>query len=286
MISTEQSTGKSIGDPREEQLQGVEGVRYWPREHHGAGVLTLAGSSGRIDAARARLLAGHGAITESIRWFGGRSGQPGPWEVPLELFLDRIARLAEHCDRIIVCGTSFGSEAAMLVGAHSPQVTSVFAFAPSDVVWAGVTDQGRITSHWTWAGVPLPFVPFLSGWTAAEDPPSYRDLYRRSWHEQPEHARAAAIPVERITELILIAGGDDRVWPSLEQARRIEERRRLAGQTTVLVATDEAGHRTLLPEEPVATDGVAMQRGGSEEDDRALGREAWTHLHARIAGRR
>ena len=34
------------------------------------GVLVLAGSSGRVDLARARLLAQHGAYALALRWFG------------------------------------------------------------------------------------------------------------------------------------------------------------------------------------------------------------------------
>ena len=82
------------------------------------GVLCLAGSSGRVDADRARLVAGLGAVTESIQWFGGPGQQPAPFEVPLELFQHRIEALARECDRIVVVGTSFGAEAAQIGRAH------------------------------------------------------------------------------------------------------------------------------------------------------------------------
>lgn len=45
----------------------------------------------------------------------------------------------------------------------------------------------------------------------------------------------------------------------------------------------EAGHRTLLPGEPVVTGGLRMQRGGSERADRRLGAAAWPHV-ARLSG--
>lgn len=120
-----------------------------PKDHAGIGVLTLAGSSGRVDVDRARVFADKGALAESIRWFGGPGQHHGPWEVPLELLLRRVEELARECDRVVVCGTSFGSEVALLTGAHSSHASAVVGFAPSDVVWAGVAPGGQMTSHWT-----------------------------------------------------------------------------------------------------------------------------------------
>lgn len=269
---------------REVRLTAPDGVQYWPDDPSGVGVLTLAGSSGRVDADRARLFAAQGAVAESVRWFGGDNQNPGPWEIPLELFLDRVVALARECDRVVVCGTSFGSEAALLTGAHSSLVHAVIGFAPSDVVWAGVTPEGRKTSHWTFSGEALPFVPFLEDWKPDRNPPSFSDLYRRSYLADAHVAAAAAIPVERIPEVVLIAGGDDLVWPSTDQADRIRERRERHGLTTTVVTDDEAGHRTVLPGEPVVDGGMRMARGGTEDADRRLGMAAWHHLQPLMQG--
>lgn len=140
----------------------------------------LAGSSGRIDSDRAGVLAANGALAESVRWFGGHGQHDGPWEIPIEFFLGRLDSLRKECDRLIVVGTSFGAEAALLTGAFSENADSVIAFAPSDVVWAGVSGDGRVTSHWSYDGVPLPFVHIADDWTPPDDPPAYVDLYRHS----------------------------------------------------------------------------------------------------------
>ncbi|WP_169570380.1 alpha/beta fold hydrolase [Nocardioides insulae] len=249
-----------------------------PSEHNGVGALVLAGSSGRVDTARARVLAGAGVVAESIRWFGGRGQHEGPWEIALELFLDRVELLRRECDRVIVLGTSFGAEAALLTGALSDHVDAVVAFAPSDVVWAGVTPEGRVTSHWSHHGRPLPFVPFDETWEPDDDPPAYVDLYRRSFLTFPEAASDAAIPVEGIRRLVLVAGGDDRVWPAVEHAERIRARRAAHGLETTVLSDPEAGHRTVLPGEPVVAAGMSMQRGGTERADRRLGGEAWSAI--------
>lgn len=144
---------------REIALAQPEGVRFIPDRSSGTGLLTIAGSSGRIDADRARLFAEHGTLAESLRWLGGPHQTAAPWPVPLELFLDRAAALASECDRVVVCGASFGAEAALLAGCYSPLVSAVIAFAPSDVVWPGILRDGRMVSHWSLGGEALPFVP-------------------------------------------------------------------------------------------------------------------------------
>lgn len=75
---------------------------------------------------------------------------------PLALFLDRVSDLSRVADRVLVLGTSFGSEAALLVGALSAQVSAVVALAPSDVVWADFRSDSSVTSHWTLGGSALP----------------------------------------------------------------------------------------------------------------------------------
>lgn len=259
-------------------LVDPEGVRFVPGRPSGVGVLVLAGSSGRIDADRARIIAATGALTESIRWFGGPGQHDGPWEIALELFLARVDALRVDCDRVVVLGTSFGSEAALLVGATSAAVDAVLAFAPSDVVWAGLTTEGGMTSHWTSRGVPLPYVPFASDWKPEDDPPSHVGLYEHSREMFARDVEAAAIPVERIAELVLVAGGDDRVWPSLRQAELIRDRRAAHGLATALVCDAEAGHRTILPGEALVRGGMRMRRGGSERADRRLGELAWREV--------
>lgn len=214
-----------------------------------------------------------------MRWFGG-PGQPrGPWDVPLEVFLRRIDDLSRDCDQVWMMGTSFGSEAALLCGSLSPRVAGVIAFAPSDVVWAGY-DGRRETSHWTLEGRPLPYVPIDWDGYVEEDPPRFRALYERSLRTQSTRAADAAIAVERVPRLILVAGGDDQVWPSLESADRIRIRRARHGLETTVVTTPDAGHRTILPGEQPVTAGVSMARGGSEAADRRLGALAWNAIEA------
>ncbi|MFB7798883.1 acyl-CoA thioester hydrolase/BAAT C-terminal domain-containing protein [Isoptericola sp. NPDC056134] len=216
--------------PRVVRWVDPEGVRVLPRRPVGTGALVLAGSSGRVDEGRARLLAGRGVLAESVRWFGGPGQPAGPWDVPVETFVRRVEALAAECDRVVLVGTSFGAEAALVTGA------------------------------------------------LVDDPPAFRDLYLRSREADAARTTAAGIAVERIAEVVLVAGGDDQVWPAVRHAEEIVRRREAHGLATTLVTDPEAGHRATLPGEPRVSAGMAMRRGGSEAADRRLGEAAWAAL--------
>lgn len=253
-------------------------------------VLVLSGSSGRIERKRARLFARNGAAALTFRWFGGSGQPPGVCEVPLETFLPALDQLADLSDRVVVLGVSKSAEAALLLAARDSRIAAVVGLSPTSMVWANVGPglDGRDRpqrSSWTWHGRPLPFVPYDGNWRSDDDPPSYRSSYEQSLTLAGAAADAALIPVGEITsDVLLAAGGDDQVWPSLDFANAIAERRTAAGRTTRIITSRDAGHRLLLPGELVATGGQAMARGGSEAADRALGAELWPHLLA-VLGR-
>ena len=234
------------------------------------GVLLLHGSSGTPDVQRARLLEAEGYDVLAPRWTVTH-------EVPLESF--PLDELAARNDRLVVMGSSWGAEAALLLGALDERVDMVVAFAPSAYVWCRVLEDGTQRSAWTWQGEPLPFVPFDQEWKAEDDPPSFTGLYRRSLLSAAEEAR---IPVERIGDVLLIAGGDDKVWPAVEFAEEIVRRR--GERPTRLLVGPEAGHRPVLPGEEPKSAGQRMARGGTEAADRELGARAWDEIRNLLAG--
>lgn len=267
------------------ELTSPDGIRWVPGVPTGDGILTIAGSSGRLDEARARVLAGTGMVAETVRWFGGAGQHSGPWEIPLELFLERIEALRRECDRVWMTGTSFGSEAAMLCGAISSEVTGVIAFAPTHVVWAG-HDGERTTSRWTLGDRSLPYVPFDREGYVLESPPRLRPLYERSLRGDPDRIAEATIPVERIRRLVVVAGGDDQVWPAAESAEYIRARRASHSLPTTVITEPDAGHRTILPGEQPVRGGADLRRGGSEDADRRLGTRAWSTIKDAVTSAR
>jgi len=247
------------------------------------GVVVLSGSSGRIDAARGGLFAREGASALALQWFGGEGQVPGICEIPLETFFaatDCLVGLG--CRRIVYVGTSKGAEASLLAAAHDPRIDAVAAISPTSVVWGNI-GPGRDgmdwpeRSSWTLKGIPLPFVPTDPHWNASrvDGLVSYRGLFEQCLTSFRQEADRAAIPVEAISaEIVLVAGGDDALWPSLDFARSIVRRRKDAGKATRLVCAPDAGHRVLLPGETTPRS-ASHAHGGNDLADARLGRDAW-----------
>src|SRR5258708_40141970 len=142
---------------------GLQGSILKPAEQTGWGVVIVAGSSGRVDVARAKLFAGVGAVCIALRYFGGERQPPGICEVPLEVFTRATDRLIEEgCERVAYVGTSKGAEAALLSATDDPRVRVVAAISPSSFLWASI-GPGRDGVAWPercpWrrGGVPLAF---------------------------------------------------------------------------------------------------------------------------------
>lgn len=259
-----------------------------------AGVLVLSGSSGRIERERCRLLARAGVAAVSVRWFGGPGQPPGICEVPLETFVAATGLLRERgAERVSVLGVSKGAEAALLVSALADCADAVIALAPTSVVWANVGPgrDGRdrpCRSSWTWQGRPLPFVPYDDSWSPSEPegaPVSVLGWYERSLATYADQLPAAAVPVEdSAAELVLVAGGADRMWPSLRFARELADRYVAAGRTAALISHPDAGHRTVFPGEVPPPPSTRFDHGGTPEADAALGAAAWPTVLAAVLG--
>lgn len=249
------------------------------------GVLVLSGSSGRVEADRCRVLAAAGVTAMSIRWFGGVGQRPNVDLVPLESFEKHLALLHERCRRLAVLGTSRGAEAALLLGALHPEIDAVVGLSPSDVVWAALTAERPQRSSWTLAGEPLPFVPYDDSFMAEGDPPAYVEMYCRALERYADRVPAARIPVERIAgTVVLAAGGDDELWPSALFAEFVRRRRAAAGLATEVVTHADAGHRIILPGEPVLPPNPHRAFGGSQRADAELGARLWPVLVAALRG--
>ncbi|MER8062754.1 MULTISPECIES: acyl-CoA thioester hydrolase/BAAT C-terminal domain-containing protein [unclassified Streptomyces] len=258
------------------------------------GVMVLSGSSGRIERERCRLFARAGVTAASIRWFGGRGQPPGICEVALETFVAATELLRERgAKRVSILGVSKGAEAALLVSTLSDCADAVIALAPTSVVWANIGPgrDGRehpYRSCWTWQEQPLPFIPYDDSWTPTEPedvPVSVLGSYERSLAAYADRLPAAAIPVEKATaELVLIAGGADRMWPSLRFAHQLADRHATTGRKAALISRADAGHRTVFPGEVAPPPSVRFDHGGTPEADAMLGTAAWPTVLATVLG--
>jgi dienelactone hydrolase len=267
-------------------VEAVQGTLMVPTSIGSLGVVVLHGSSGRADLERARLFASHGALSLALQWFGGEGQVPGICEVPLETFFGAVDHLKRAgCEHVALIGTSKGAEAALLTAVHDPRISAVIALSPSAVVWAntGPGRDGKVwpqRSSWTLGDTPLPFVAFDPYWRreTRDGLVSYLSFHEQSLRRFAVEAVASEIPVERIEAgVLLVAGGDDALWPSEAAARAIVARRAEASRPTSLVVHPQAGHRILLPGESKPRSPLHAH-GGSDEADAALGRMAWQEI--------
>lgn len=292
------STSEALAAPRagiaaEVSLDLPErGLLVVPEQPVGVGVLVLLGSSGRMDLERARLLAQHGAHAVALQWFGGQDQAPGVCEVPLEAFVRAIDRLrSEVAGKLAVVGLSKGAEAAALLACIDDRIDLAVAMSPTSVVWGNVgagLDGAAVPyrSSWTWQGEPLPFVTYDESWSAAEaqGPVSYRTLYEQSIRLNPVASAAAEIPVEQARgDLVVVAGHDDQLWPSVSFAKSLAERRLSNDCQVEVLLSDDAGHSPRFPGQPPQPPSPRINRGGTAAADAALGASAWGSLVHRLA---
>lgn len=217
--------------------QGLYGQLYRSESMTGRmpAVILLDGSNGGLDGVStlAPAFAQRGIAALALAYFA-ELGLPQTLEnIPLEYFDRALAVLRARDDvdgdRIGVFGVSKGAEAALLVAARNPAVRAVVGVGPSHVVWRGLNwaDPAASDAAWTVNGAPL---PFLSPDLALYDPngsqtPMFTAVLDRAG-DRPD----VVIPAERINgPILLISGGDDRVWPSPLMAGRLVERLRKAG---------------------------------------------------------
>jgi dienelactone hydrolase len=216
-------------------------------------VLIIGGSQGGLASTLlAALLAAHGYPALAIAYFKEPGLPSSPSGIPLE-YLARALRWLRGRPQVdpghvFTLGISFGSEAALLLGAHYPGlVNGVIASDPSGVVTSPCT--GCSFAAWTLHGRPLPYTTQLDNPDPAGDP-------------------AAVIPVQRIRgPVFLDCGGADRVWASCGYARAIMAR--LAAHRDayrhILASYPAAGHGVgyLVPYQPVWAERTSPQDAGA-----------------------
>jgi dienelactone hydrolase len=173
-------------------------------------------------------------------------------EIPLDYIEAAVRWLQDReevsGDRVGLIGASKGAELALLSATRFPAVGAVVAYAPSSVVFAGISfgGEGRRRSSWSHHGTPMPFVPYAPRsrpairWRGFALAPMYRAALDNS-----APAAAAAIPIEQThAGVLLLSGGRDSMWPSSEMADNLVARSARCGANDQVVHLryDDAGH--------------------------------------------
>ncbi|MBN2585791.1 MAG: acyl-CoA thioesterase/BAAT N-terminal domain-containing protein [Candidatus Fermentibacteraceae bacterium] len=242
---------------------GVTGTLFVPE---GEGpfpvIVCLSGSGGGINEPRASLLANHGYAAFALAYFGAGSAPRELSEIPLEFFGRGIDWLKKHrsldMDRLGLHGYSKGGELALLLGLLHPEVKAVAAFSGSAYVWQGLAFR-RPAGSWSLGGRSLPYIPMkvpfksmirlMTGRKVA-----FRESYERGLRAVGDPG-PFAIEAEKIQgPVLLVAGTDDKVWPSADFADAIVERLKQRDKNDGIVDIREegAGHLVCLPYLPSA----------------------------------
>jgi hypothetical protein len=140
---------------------GVAGVLFLPAA--GAPprppVLAIGGSDAEPPTPTAVVLASRGFPALALDYFGGEGLPPMLSRVPLEYVATaaEVLRQASGSGTVAVTGYSRGSEAALLLSHHRPDlVRGTVLYAPSDAVRPAFPLPG---DAWTLAGEPVPAGP-------------------------------------------------------------------------------------------------------------------------------
>lgn len=259
------------------------------------GVLALGGSDGGIPDYFVKLLVPEGFACLALAYFNTPETQPALVEVPLERVERGIRwmlahpKVSAHKGRLAVIGGSKGGELALLIATTFPHLVGpVVAYTPSAVVWAGIDfsqPRGSTRPSWSLAGEPLSFVPYPAGVgpSSSDRGMSVLPIYDRGL-ENVAAVEEAIIPIERATgPVLLVSGGDDRMWPAKRMCAMVVERAERSGRVGLVrhLNFPEAGH-VLFPYESPASSGpmppMRFDLGGSPVSARNAHAVAWPEV--------
>jgi hypothetical protein len=283
----------------EKGLVGTLFCPYTPGPH--PAVIALGGVGGGLREGGAEALASEGFAALTLAYFGVEGLPRELVEIPLEYFERAIEWLKSQpevdTNRIAVVGNSKGGELALLLGVTYPEdVRAIIGYAPSAVVWQGITFDREAyyrgpRSPWALRGEPVPFARFASplpaemvrmvGFYFGRHPIVGRVFYERALENETAVA-AAEIAVEKIDgPLLLISGTDDQMWPSTRLSEMAIERLKAHDHPFPYehLRYEGAGHMITLPNsEPPSSWRSRYEVGGTREANEFANADSWTKV--------
>jgi acetyl esterase/lipase len=279
--------------------QGLVGVFCYPaRSGPVPALIVLPGSDGHVCENQAALLASRGFAALALAYFGTEGLPKNLVNIPLEYFGTALqwlqARTEVDGERMGAIGLSRGGELVLLLGATFPAIKAVVACSPSGLVQAGLDRRRFASPAWTYRGKPLQhvkvrFTPVLSFklmWQSfkAQSFPM-RDIFLTTLKDY-EHLEAATIPVENTQgPILLISGGDDKMWPASIFAERVMQRLREQHHPFVdrHLCYKGAGHFVSFPYgypylPPCIKQVQGLAVGGTLEATAASVRDSWQEI--------
>ncbi len=290
---TQVLAGLGVSEHEERVAQvGFYGEYFTPMGNgRSPAVVLWGGSEGGVSTTlpHAALLASHGIPALALAYFDEPGLPCSLADIPLEYFQRAVRWLRSQPQvdpgRVWVMSGSRGSEAALLVAAHWPDlVHGVIASAPSSEVYQSYPGQctSQVRAAWTLGGRPLTYAPTVSADLAYHPNESVSAAPSFLGGLNAPAARAARIPVWKIKgPVMLLSGGDDQLWPSETYAARIMASLRADPSAHVHLNYPAAGHIVLaIPYTPTLTEqllpnGQTELLGGTPATNDAANQSDW-----------
>lgn len=221
--------GAAAEGPAKQVVTGQPFVAdYYPGARQGQyGIIVLNGSAGGKNDFMAEKFNAMGYPVLSLAYMDweGAGTLPSTFEmIPLEYFAPARQWLMDQPgtrdDGVILYGLSKGAELALVLAAHDRAYKAVIATAPSSVVWSGIPanpgdDYAGVSSSWSLAGAPVPFIPYLHRTEFRTGSPTQMLDWHQASLDRASNRDAARIDVANIGgPVLLFSGGKDTVWPS------------------------------------------------------------------------
>jgi hypothetical protein len=260
-------------------------ARYAPSANNTSAlpVIVLNGSNGGFppsilaESLRSR---GHAVLLLAYVNALGMPPLPGVAErlhqVPLEYIEGAIDWLKNRTGKaVVLIGESRGAELALLLASRRGGIAGVVAFAPSSVVWpaARFLPTDSVGPAWVTRHGALPFQEEV-----AEAGLSSVERFSRAIDRGVGEAR---IPIERVQgRVLLVAGEDDRIWPSGIMADSLSAAARRHGRPVIeQLRYPDAGHLLMGPGpglERYVSERWVVEFGGTAAGNRAARDDAWS----------
>jgi dienelactone hydrolase len=271
---------------------------YYPKNKQNLPlIIMLGGSNGGIRQVDdfSKIVSSHGYAVLALGYFGMENLPKSLMRIPLEYFFNSInwAKEKQFIDttRIVIVGFSKGGEAALLVASMRRDIKGAIAFVPSNVRWQGIPNGPSFIgkSSWTLNGNDLPFLKcsfsfsFFCKYISNSKQIELREIFKTIFTGDKSKIEPALIEVEKINgPIILVAGKDDKVWPSYDMCQMMKNRLdslKFEHQIECLYY-DNAGHfifgPDLMPTINYKDQQVAV--GGKDSENSAAQIDSWNKM--------
>lgn len=253
-VNLEEMYNKSIENVtiKKVDFKTFQGFHLSPNEKKSKGlVITYGGSEGSPNLWEAERIAKEGYEVLAVFMFGQKNQQKTLVNIPLEQFEDVLEYIKENkMDNkvLTVLGSSKGAEYALNLATKYEEISNLILLAPAAYNFSGLDFQKK-GSSWTYKGEELPYIDTqkVSFSVILKDiiipniiglPFSFTTLYNKAIEEDMD-ASSKLIPIKDLkTNMLVIAGEDDKLWDSYHMALKIKEE----NPNVILKTYKNAGH--------------------------------------------